>query len=390
MSEETKPHIVKSHDINLDSDYVNWIHDVKQRYISTQIKAAVKVNTERLYFNWQLGRDLVERKAEEKWGRGIVEQLSLDLQNEFPDEKGFSARNLWNMKKWYLFYSSSDIFSEMAHTIEDSIDLNSLKLQQVGAEISENQKLHQAGAEIEFPAIFGFVPWRHHVEIVTKCKTIEEALFYVRKTIEESWSRSTLVDCIKANLYQSSGNALTNFAEKLPVIQGKLAQEIVKDTYDFGFVSLPVGYDEEELEDALEQNITRFLLELGSGFAFIGRQKEIIVAGKTRKIDMLFYHIKLRCYVVVELKACDFEPGFISQLNMYQNVVNDVLRHPDDKPTIGLLLVKGKNETVVEYSLAGYQNPIGVAEWTNQIAHALPEELKSSLPTIEEIERELE
>lgn len=222
----------------------------------------------------------------------IVEQLSLDLQNKFPDEKGFSARNLWNMKKWYLFYSSSDIFSEMAHTIEGSIDLNSLKLQQVGAEISENQKLHQAGAEIEFPAIFGFVPWRHHVEIVTKCKAIEEALFYVRKTIEESWSRSTLVDCIKANLYQSSGNALTNFAEKLPAIQGKLAQEIVKDTYDFGFVSLPVGYDEEELEDALEQNITRFLLELGSGFAFIGRQKEIIVAGKTRKIDMLFYHIR--------------------------------------------------------------------------------------------------
>ena len=147
MSEETKPRMVKSHDINLDSDYVNWIHDVKQRYISTQIKAAVKVNTERLYFNWQLGRDLVERKAEEKWGKGIVEQLSLDLQNEFPDAAGFSARNLWNMKKWYLFYSSSDIFSEMAHTIADSMDLNSLKLQQVGAEISENQKLHQAGAE---------------------------------------------------------------------------------------------------------------------------------------------------------------------------------------------------------------------------------------------------
>ena len=171
MSEETKTRIVKSHDINLDSDYVNWIHDVKQRYISTQIKAAVKVNTERLYFNWQLGRDLVERKAEEKWGKGIVEQLSLDLQNEFPDAKGFSARNLWNMKKWYLFYSSSDMFSEMAHTIADSMDLNSLKLQ-------------QPVAELEFPTIFGFVPWGHHVEIVTKCKTIEEALFYLRKTIE--------------------------------------------------------------------------------------------------------------------------------------------------------------------------------------------------------------
>lgn len=238
MPEETKPHIVKSHDISLDSDYVKWIHDVKQRYITTQIKAAVKINTEQLYFNWQLGRDLVERKAEEKWGKGIVEQLSLDLQNEFPDAKGFSARNLWNMKKWYLFYSSSELFSELVHTIEGSIDLNNLKLQQVGAEINENQKLHQVGAEIEFPAIFGFVPWRHHVEIVTKCKTIEEALFYVRKTMEESWSRNTLVDCMKANLYQSSGNALTNFAEKLPAIQGKLAQEIVKDTYDFGFVFL--------------------------------------------------------------------------------------------------------------------------------------------------------
>ena len=172
MSEETKPRMVKSHDINLDSDYVNWIHDVKQRYISTQIKAVVKVNTERLYFNWQLGRDLVERKAEEKWGKGIVEQLSLDLQNEFPDAAGFSARNLWNMKKWYLFYSSSDTFLELAHTIENNLDLNSLKLQQVGAEISENQKLQQPVAELEFPTIFGFVPWGHHVEIVTKCKTI--------------------------------------------------------------------------------------------------------------------------------------------------------------------------------------------------------------------------
>ena len=294
MSEELKPHVVKSHDIRLDSDYVSWVHDVKQRYVSAQIKSAVKVNTEQLFFNWQLGRDLVERKAEEKWGKGIVEQLSLDLQNEFPKAKGFSARNLWNMKKWYLFYSGNESFSELAHHMEESLDMKSLKLQQVGVELDQNEKLQQLVAEINFPKFFGFVPWGHHIEIVTKCKTVEEALFYVRKTIEESWSRSVLIDNIKAHLYQSSGNALTNFAEKLPTIQGKLAQEIVKDTYDFGFVSLPAGYDEKELEDALEQNITRFLLELGSGFAFIGRQKEIIVAGKTRKIDMLFYHIKLR------------------------------------------------------------------------------------------------
>ena len=286
----------------------------------------------------------------------------------------------------YLFYSSSDIFSEMAHTIENSIDLNSLKLQQVGAEISENQKLHQAGAEIEFPAIFGFVPWRHHVEIVTKCKTIEEALFYVRKTIEESWSRSTLVDCIKANLYQSSGNALTNFAENIPAIQGKLAQEIVKDTYDFGFVSLPVGYDEEELEDALEQNITRFLLELGSGFAFIGRQKELIVAGKTRKIDMLFYHIKLRCYVVVELKAVSFEPEFAGKLNFYVNAVNELMKSESDNPTIGLLICKDKDQTEVQWAFQGIKTPMGVATYDN----IRLQEIESQLPSEEAIQKRLE
>ena len=373
MSEESKPHVVKSHDIGLDSDYVSWVHDVKQRYVSAQIKSAVKVNTEQLFFNWQLGRDLVERKAEEKWGKGIVEQLSLDLQNEFPKAKGFSARNLWNMKKWYLFYSENESFSELAYRMEESLDMKSLKL-------------HQLGAEMEFPSVFGFVPWRHHVEIVTKCKTIEEALFYVRKTMEESWSRSVLIDNIKAHLYQSSGNALTNFAEKLPTIQGKLAQEIVKDTYDFGFVSLPAGYDEKELEDALEQNITRFLLELGSGFAFIGRQKEIIVAGKTRKIDMLFYHIKLRCYVVVELKAVSFEPEFAGKLNFYVNAVNQLMKTDDDNPTIGLLICKDKDQTEVQWAFQGIETPMGVATYDNIRMN----EIKSQLPSEEAIQKRLE
>ena len=375
MSEESKPHVVKSHDIGLDSDYVSWVHDVKQRYVSAQIKSAVKVNTEQLFFNWQLGRDLVERKAEEKWGKGIVEQISLDLQNEFPKAKGFSARNLWNMKKWYLFYSENESFSELAYRIEESLDMKSLKLQQVGEKLEQNEKLHQLGAEMEFPSVFGFVPWRHHVEIVTKCKTIEE-----------SWSRSVLIDNIKAHLYQSSGNALTNFAEKLPTIQGKLAQEIVKDTYDFGFVSLPAGYDEKELEDALEQNITRFLLELGSGFAFIGRQKEIIVAGKTRKIDMLFYHIKLRCYVVVELKAVSFEPEFAGKLNFYVNAVNQLMKTDDDNPTIGLLICKDKDQTEVQWSFQGIETPMGAATYDNIRMN----EIKSQLPSEEAIQKRLE
>ena len=375
MSEESKPHVVKSHDIGLDSDYVSWVHDVKQRYVSAQIKSAVKVNTEQLFFNWQLGRDLVERKAEEKWGKGIVEQLSLDLQNEFPKAKGFSARNLWNMKKWYLFYSENESFSELAYRMEESLDMKSLKLQQVGEELDQNEKLQQVVAEIKFPSVFGFVPWGHHIEIVTKCKTIEEAL-----------SRSVLIDNIKAHLYQSSGNALTNFAEKLPTIQGKLAQEIVKDTYDFGFVSLPAGYDEKELEDALEQNITRFLLELGSGFAFIGRQKEIIVAGKTRKIDMLFYHIKLRCYVVVELKAVSFEPEFAGKLNFYVNAVNQLMKTDDDNPTIGLLICKDKDQTEVQWAFQGIETPMGVATYDNIRMN----EIKSQLPSEEAIQKRLE
>ena len=338
---------------------MSWVHDVKQRYVSAQIKSAVKVNTE---------------------------QLSLDLQNEFPKAKGFSARNLWNMKKWYLFYSENENFSELAHHMEESLDMKSLKLQQIGEELSQNEKLQQLVAEIGFPKFFGFVPWGHHIEIVTKCKMVEEALFYVRKTIEESWSRSVLIDNIKANLYQSSGSALTNFAEKLPTIQGKLAQEIVKDTYDFGFVSLPAGYDEKELEDALEQNITRFLLELGSGFAFIGRQKEIIVAGKTRKIDMLFYHIKLRCYVVVELKAVSFEPEFAGKLNFYVNAVNQLMKTDDDNPTIGLLICKDKDQTEVQWSFQGIETPMGAATYDNIRMN----EIKSQLPSEEAIQKRLE
>jgi predicted nuclease of restriction endonuclease-like (RecB) superfamily len=191
---------------------------------------------------------------------------------------------------------------------------------------------------------------------------------------------------MKADMYHSVGNAITNFEEKLPAIQGRLAQEIVKDTYDFGFVSLPTGYDEEELEDALEQNITRFLLELGSGFAFIGRQKEIIVAGKTRKIDMLFYHIRLRCYVVVELKAVSFEPEFAGKLNFYVNAVNELMKTESDNPTIGLLICKDKDQTEVQWAFQGIETPMGVASYDN----VRIKEIKSQLPSEEDIQKRIE
>ena len=379
-----KPSLVKMHDVHLDSDYIQWLHNIKERYRNTQIKAAVKVNSEQLLFNWQLGRDLVLRRAEDTWGAGVVEQVSLDLQAEFPNVKGFSTTNLWNMKKWYAFYSRhshNKNLQQLVGEIEYRDDNEKQK------ELSEVQgTLQQNVGELPFPDVFGFVPWGHHVEIVTKCKSIEEALFYVKKIAEEAWSRSALQNYIAADLYHNAGAAITNFSERLPATQSKLAQEITKDTYDLGFITLPADYDESALESALEQNITRFLLELGTGFSFVGRQKEIIVSGKTRRIDMLFYHIKLRCYVVVELKAVAFEPEFAGKLNFYVNAVNDLMKTDADNPTIGLLICKDKDQTEVQWAFQGITTPMGVASYSNvQI-----QDIKAQLPTAEEIQKRIE
>ena len=367
---------------------IKWIHELKSRFRNSQIKAAVKVNSEQLLFNWQLGRDLVVRKAEEKWGTGIVNQVSLDLQAEFPEAKGFSARNLWNMKKWYLFYAENDGVSDILQTFNSLINTESEKLQQVAAEIHEKpdrQKLKQVVAEIPFPAGFSFVPWGHHCLIITKCKEVDEALYYLLRTIEIGLSRSALDDCIRADLYHTSGAAVTNFAEKLPPIQGELAKEVLKSNYDLGFVSLPDGFDEDALEGVLEQRMTRFLLELGEGWAFVGRQKEIIIAGKTRKIDLLFYHIYLRCYVVLELKVKPFDPEFAGKLNFYVNAVNEFVKRDSDNPTIGLLICKDMDRTEVQLAFQGITTPMGVATYDN----VKIKEIQEHLPTAEQIQQQI-
>ena len=373
------PHFASSQNLHIDKNYVSWIEEVKVRYKKAQIKSAVKVNSEQLLFNWQLGRDLVARHAEEHWGAGVVEQVSLDLRAAFPKAKGFSARNLWNMKKWYLFYSTNkakEKLHQLGAELQNSDNKQITKLHQLGAEIQENEQT--LGSDLAFPLAFSFIPWRHHVEIITKCKDIDEALFYIHQTINEGWSRNTLDNCLRADIYHTQGGAISNFPDYLTPEQSKLAQEITKDTYDFGFIELPKQYAEEELEDELEKNITRFLLELGTGFAFIGRQKEIIVAGKTRRIDMLFYHIRLRSYVVCELKAKSFEPEFAGKLNFYVNAVDELLKTDDDNPTIGLLICKDKNQTEVKWAFKGISTPMGVASYDNvrikQIREALPSE----------------
>lgn len=284
--------MVSSHDIHIDGDYAEWIAEVKHRYRSAQVKAAVKVNAEKLLFNWQLGRDLVQKKAEERWGRGVVEQVSLDLRREFPNEKGFSAPNLWFMKKWYLYYTEKGDCKRIQQFNEEIFSPKNQKdiiLYQLGREL-QDVKMHQVGAE--FPLPFALVPRRHHVEIITKCKSIDEALFYLGKTIEQGLSRNSLINCIKANLYEQQGRIANNFSEHLSFLQSKLVQEVLKENYDFGFATVEHEiYNEDEMEKALTQNITDLLLEMGTGFAFIGKQKEIIVGGHSRKIDLLFYHM---------------------------------------------------------------------------------------------------
>ncbi|MDE7396589.1 MAG: PDDEXK nuclease domain-containing protein [Muribaculum sp.] len=370
------PQIVRVKNFKIDADYVAWISDIKRRYTSAQIKAAVKLNTEKLRFNWSIGHDLVIRKAEEKWGSGVVEQLGFDLQEAFPNDKGFSSRNLWNMKKWYLSFSSVE---------------SRKKLHQLGAELQKHanhkvMKLYQLGAVLDndddFPSVLGLVPWRHQTDIVSKCKSTDEAIFYLRECILEGWSRQTLNNSLKANLYKSHGNAICNFTEHLPEYQSRLAQEITKDNYDFGFITIPVNYKEEQLEAALEQNITRFLLELGTGFAFVGRQKELIIGNRTRRIDMLFYHIRLKAYVVVELKVRPFDPEYAGKLNYYVNAVDELLKGPEDNPTIGLLICSDKDETEVRWAFKGIHTPMGVASYDN--VHIVPP--SDLLPSAEELQ----
>lgn len=365
-------HIVNVKDVSIDTDYSAWLDEIKQRYHSAQIKAAVKVNTEKLCFNWSVGRDLVIRKAEEKWGNGIVEQLSFDLQYAFPHDKGFSARNVWRMKQWYLFFSTPDAIQKLPQL---AAELQLL----AGQPISSSQNHTEVN---DFPNVLGLVPWGHQTEIISKCKDIDEAIFYLKECILGGWSRHTLDNALKANLYKTHGKALSNFKEYLPEAQYRMAQEITKENYDFGFVTVPVNYREEQLEAALEHNITRFLLELGTGFAFVGRQKELIVGGRMRKIDMLFYHIRLKAYVVVELKARPFEPEYAGKLNYYINAVDELLKGSDDNPTIGLLICSDKNETDVRWAFKGIETPMGVASYDNLQIDAT----SSLLPSADELQ----
>ena len=377
------PYIVRVKDFRIDADYADWLSEIKRRYISAQIKASFRINSEKLRFNWSVGQDLVIRKAEERWGSGVVEQLSLDLKSAFPQEKGFSSRNMWRMKQWYLFFSSTEAIEKLSQLVAELQKAESPYL------INVPQAVAVIDGKKCFPVVLGLIPWGHQTDIVSKCKSIDESIFYLRECILGGWSRQTLGNSLKANLYKSQGKAISNFPEYLPEAQCRMAQEITKANYDFGFITVPVDYKEEQLEEALEHNITRFLLELGTGFAFVGRQKELIVGDRTRRIDMLFYHIRLKAYVVVELKVKPFNPEYAGKLNYYVNAVDELLKDPNDNPTIGLLICSDKNETEVRWAFKGIQTPMSVASYDNvQLASSnlLPstKELQARVRLVEE------
>ncbi|GBC61390.1 DUF1016 domain-containing protein [Desulfonema ishimotonii] len=343
-------------DLARNEQYKSWLKGLKQKVRQAQLKAAVSVNTVLLEFYWDLGADIVEKQKTAVWGSGFLKQLSQDLMAEFPDMKGFSLRNLKYIRQWYQFYA-------------DKISIGQQPVAQL-AKLSE--------------PLFLQIPWGHNISIVSKCKTTEEALFYVRKTLKHNWSRNVLVHQIENGLYKREGKAITNFSKALPSPQSDLAQQILKDPYNFDFLALTEDFNERELEKGLLRHITKFLLELGAGFAYMGQQVPLRVGERDFFLDLLFYHTRLHCYVVIELKTGDFEPEHAGKLNFYIKAVDEQFRKKGDEPTIGILLCKNRDKLVAEYALSDIHKPIGVSEY--QLTQSLPENLKSSLPSIEEIE----
>ena len=332
--------------------YRQWLGEVKSRFKQVQLKAAVAVNTALLQFYWELGADIATQQKQAVWGSGFLTQLSADLMREFPEMKGFSKRNLELIRQWHQFW------------------------QVQGTSIAQ-QPVSQILA----------IPWGHNLAIIAKCKNRDEAVYYVHSTAQHGWSRSVLVHQIESGLWQREGKAVSNFAQTLPAVQSDLAAQVLKDPYVFDFLSLTPEHTERELESSLIAHITQFLLELGAGFAYIGRQVPLQVGERDFFLDLLFYHTRLHCYVVVELKTVDFEPEFAGKLNFYLKAVDEQLRREGDEPTIGLLLCKSKDRLVAEYALSDIHKPMGLSTYT--LSHTLPEALRGKLPSIAQLEREL-
>ncbi len=353
--------------IKTDVDYSRWIQELKDRYRCAQIKAAIRVNQELIRFYWSIGRDIVARDAENKYGTGFYKSLSQDLSEALPESKGFSRQNLQYMKKMYLFY----------------IQGNKSYCRAVGS--SESEICQQVVGDFIFS-----VPWGHHCIIIDRyfeSGELDAAIFYLKKTVEDGWSRNILKNFIDSGLHLRQGKAQSSFSRLLPAPDSDLAQEITKDPYIFDFTAVTEPFQERELKKALMDNISRFLLELGSGFAYVGQEYRLKIGHTEKFIDLLFYNIRLHAYCVIEVKTGTFDSCDIGQLGTYMTAVNHLVKTEQDNPTIGLLICKDKDNVLAQYALESSSQPIGVAEF--QLTKFVPDEFKSSLPTIEDIETEL-
>jgi predicted nuclease of restriction endonuclease-like (RecB) superfamily len=331
----------------LPEGYAEFLLDLKRRIKESQLKAAISANTELILLYWDIGKEILERQDKEGWGAKIIDRLSTDLKQEFPRMKGFSPRNLKYMRAFAQNYPEREFVQE----------------------------------------VFAQITWYHNIAVFEKIKEPAEREWYIHKIVEHGWSRNILVHQIESGLYHRQGKGISNFSRTLPSPQSDLARQTLKDPYLFDFLMLESDAEEREIERQLTYHITKFLLELGAGFAFIGQQYPIEVSGNDYYIDLLFYHLKLRCYVVIELKGGKFKPEYAGKLNFYLSAVDDLVKDEKDNPSIGIILCKTKDKVLAEYSLRDINKPIGVSDY--QLTHAVPEELKSSLPSVEELESEL-
>ncbi len=338
----------------IPAGYSLFIKSLKERIRSAQLRASLAINRELIQLYWETGKDVVDRQEKDGWGSKVIERISRDLQNEFPGVEGFSRSNIFRMKAFYLAYA----------------------------------KVAQAVRQLEDLPVFS-IPWGHNIAIFQQLKTEQERLWYANMTIEEGWSRDELIGSIKRHWFKRYGKAITNFKARLPDPQSRLAQEATKDPYYFDFLELSDAHVEKDVENGLLDHIEKFMRELGQGFTFYGRQVHLEVGDKDFYVDLLFYNVKLRCYYVIELKATDFKPEYAGKMNFYLSAVDEVLKHETDNPSIGLLICKRKNDFIAEYALRDIRKPIGVMGYEAEIVEELPKRLRGKLPTVSEIEQEL-
>lgn len=364
----------------IDKEYSQWVEELSVRYRRSQVKAAIKVNSEMLRYYWELGRDIEEMHVEERWGDGVIRNLSIDLQHQNPNATGLSRTNIYYAKSFYLLYS------KYLEIIPQSVgQLDNRKFPHTMAQTAGN--VPQTVGKLE--KILFSIPWGHHRCLIDKYKQEPaKAFFYVQKTIEEGWSRETLLHFIATDLYEREGKALTNFTRTLPTETSELAQELTKDPYNFAFTGMTNKYNEKQFKNSLLNNISQFLIELGTGFAYVGKEFRLQIGEKEKFIDLLFYNLRLSCYVVIEVKIGEFDFQDLGQLSGYVVACNHILKKDGrDNPTIGLLICRQKDSLLAQYALEGSNLPLGISEY--ELSQLYPENIEGTIPTIEEIEAKL-